>query len=330
MDVPFVVTVPVTAEPGGHYASILVGTQPANASIRGALMKISSYVSSLLMVKIKGNAIEKGRIREFRTNDVHYDAPDADFMLRFENTGNTHLKPQGNVTIFNMWGKERGRIDINQKGNFGNVLPKSIRKFEFSWHGEASAFDVGRYSAAVTLAFGQDSKQNVTATTYFWVIPTVPVLITLFVLALIVISITWMIRRYVRRALEIERVRAGIELPIPVASPETVQNVPPLVPPAPPVAMRTLMEPLKEGVIDLRRVSRASDVVVEQQVGLPTENRESISLGDFIRKYKLFFAFLLLVVASLLGGWLYLSRAMVPSRGFQITDVQVHEEVLPE
>ena len=113
-------------------------------------MKISSFVSSLLFVNIKGDVVESGRIREFSTSQSLYQTPNVDFSVRFENTGNTHVHPQGEVTIYNMWGKERGQVMINnQDDDFGNVLPQSIRRFQFSWSGEQSLFDMARIALSL-------------------------------------------------------------------------------------------------------------------------------------------------------------------------------------
>src|SRR6185312_993556 len=67
-DIPFTVSVPSNAEPGGHYAAILVGTQPAAPGEPGTLVNVSSYVSSLLLVQVGGNVVESGRIIEFSTS----------------------------------------------------------------------------------------------------------------------------------------------------------------------------------------------------------------------------------------------------------------------
>lgn len=209
-DLPFSVRIPADAAPGGQYAAILVGTQPAAGEIDGPSVRVSSYVSTLLFVRIKGEVDERARIREFRSEKTLYEDPRAEFVLRFENLGNTHLRPQGEIVISNMWGKERGRVQLGQKTAFGNVLPASTRRFTFVWEGEKSLLDIGRYSAVVTLSFGEDSKQNISAKNYFWVVPVVPVAMTLASLLFFIILVAWLIRRYIRRTLTMERERFGV------------------------------------------------------------------------------------------------------------------------
>ncbi len=320
--IPFTVHVPQNAEPGGHYAAILVGTQPVKPNGNGgAVVGVSSYVSSLIFVKVKGDVVEKGRIREFTTDKDLYQTPEAKFLVRFENIGNTHLLPRGNISIFNMWGQRRGTVAINDdNSDFGNVLPKSIRRFEFVWKGEDSPFDIGRYSAVVTLAFGDEDKQNISAVTYFWVVPVVPVAGTLGATILFITLITWFIRRYIRRALLLERQKYHLDLPHIVPPQAQVNQVP---------MMKVLVEPLKESVVDLRSIGKSYDAL-RHKPGSITQPVEPLTTGEFVSRYKIFFLFILVLFAGVVGGTWYWHKATVESRSFQITNISIHEEKVPQ
>lgn len=320
-EIPFTVKVPSDAEPGGHYASILVGTRPSGDALSGPSVKISTLVSSLLLVRISGDIDERGRIREFYSEQSLYQTPRADFTLRFENLGNVHLRPRGDITLYNMWGKERGSLVINQNGNFGNVLPKSIRKFNFSWEGEESLFDIGRYSAVVTLGYGEEGKQNTSGTAYFWVIPIIPASITLGVIVGFLLIMTWFIRRYIQRALQLERQRF-VSHDEPVEEKEVSYSI------------ETLMEPIREGVIDLR--SAAGGVSEPNfsnqspssriQVSKPTiSTRRPHTALEFVAKYRMFFLFLVVVLLCVgLLVW-YLDKVLVPEKTFKIIDISAEE-----
>jgi hypothetical protein len=309
-DIPFTVNVPADAEPGGHYAAVLIGTDPGGIRLAGPTMRIASYVSSLIFVKIRGETTEQGRIREFRTDATLYDVPSAEFVLRFENTGNTHLKPQGDITIFNMWGKERGELAVNaDNGNFGNVLPHSTRKFAFSWTGDTDLLDVGRYSAVVTLAYGDEGKKNISAVTYFWVVPTVPVATTLIAIVGVLGLLWWLIRRYIRRALEIERGR----LAVPESAAQSAAHA----------SIGVLLEPIREGVVDLRRATISEGAESARPTGTAAQ---PLSFLGFVRKYRLFFLFILVLSIAGWGTFFYLHKVMISSRNFQITDVKIEEE----
>ncbi len=303
-EVPFTVNIPPGASPGGHYAAILVGTQPPKASTSGASVAVSTLVSSLLFVRIEGDVVERGRIREFTTERELYQNSEASFSLRFENTGNTHLLPRGLVTIYNMWGKERGVLPINESSSFGNVLPQSIRKFEFAWKGDMTISDIGRYSAVATLSYGEGEKQSASATAYFWVVPVVPVASVLGSILAFILIIVWMIRRYIRRALSLERERRGIALEAPT-----------------PPTLATLAEPIREGVVDLRRAIHAEAPV---QTTMQTNHR--ISIVAFAKKYTSFFAFIFLILAAFLVTRVFLGSALNPDHSFKVQETVSEQE----
>ena len=146
-EIPFTIHVPENADPGGHYAAMLVATRAEDVTGQSGA-GVSSAISSLVFLRVPGNVVEKGSIRDFYSNDGIIQSPDARFVLRFENEGNVHLVPQGEILITNMWGKERGKVNINESSTFGNVLPNSTRKFEFHWQGESNPFEAGLQPAA--------------------------------------------------------------------------------------------------------------------------------------------------------------------------------------
>ena len=201
VDIPFTVRIPKDAEAGGHYAAILVGTRPQNESLNGANVLVSSMVSSLFLVRVNGDVREEGYIQEFKTDRIFYKKPDIDFILRFKNTGNVHLKPQGEIEIFNMWGSEMGKILINEKNDFGNVLPHSVRKFIFNWQRDFNLLEMGRFKAVAAISYGEDARQNVSRAVYFWILPGKPLIGTAISFLAFILIIIFLIRRYVKKSL---------------------------------------------------------------------------------------------------------------------------------
>jgi LytR cell envelope-related transcriptional attenuator len=207
VNIPFSVTVDENAAPGGHYAAILVGTKPPVRGSTPAQVQTAQFVTSLIFVRVSGDILESGTIREFTTENIINSEPDIQFNVRFENTGNVHLQPQGDIVITNMWGSERGVIPINYQTHFGNVLPNSIRKFSFAWTGEQSSYDIGRFKAVATLGFGEEKKNFTTSTTYFWVIPLKQIAIVLGILLVLFWFLSFAIKLYIKRMLAL----AGLE-----------------------------------------------------------------------------------------------------------------------
>jgi hypothetical protein len=325
ISVPFTLRVPKNAEPGGHYGAILIGTEPPPKT-GGSSVRVSSQLTSLFLVRVSGDVSEIGDIRSFSTEKALYQEPKASFALRFENKGNVHLLPQGNITIYNMWGKERGRILINQEADFGNVLPKSIRKFTFEWAGEQNFFDVGRYKAIATLAFGDKEKKTVYRAVNFWVIPVAPALKILAFLILFIWFVVWSIRRYVKKALalEAERIKgfAGKTISQQNTEPEKLlkQAIKQEA-----LTTQVLARPLVLGAVDLRKTIRPE---VSAQHKKSEEADVPMTMARFVKKYKLFLVFLAAVILGIIGISKYFGGVLARYRNF---DVQViHEDTKAE
>ncbi len=175
--IPFNIKVPEETGPGGYYGGIYFGTKAPRISTdseeQGAGMSVAQQTGCLVLLQIKGDALEEARIREFNTNKDVYNTPfDVNFIVRIENKGNIHVKPIGNISINNMFGKEVAVVRVNERG--GNVLPDSIRRFEERWSGENG---FGRYQAIIGLSYGTSvdlggqGKQSLYTEKYFWIIP---------------------------------------------------------------------------------------------------------------------------------------------------------------
>lgn len=206
VNVPFSLNIPKNAPPGGHYAAIMVSTRPFSDTKSEANLQVSQIITSLLFVKVSGVVNELGIIRNFRTIDHLFEKPEVSFELDFENKGNVYLQPQGEIKIFNMWGEERGVIPVNQKVPHKQKISDfefdGIRKLSFSWLGEGSLFDIGRYKAIATLAYGTEESHTISAKTNFWILPIKFIFISIFGFILVILIISWLIKLYIKRVLE--------------------------------------------------------------------------------------------------------------------------------
>ncbi len=276
-EISFTLQVPKDASPGGHYAAILVGTKAPNTP-QGSALSVASYISSLFFVRVAGDVQESGDIREFSADRTFYASPSVHLSLRFENKGNVHLHPEGDIAIYDMWGKERGRIPVNNDSAFGNVLPKSIRKFDFSWQGEKGLASIGRYTAVATLAYGDTNRQNVSETISFWVIPVWETAGVLGGSALLVFIIILIVRWYVRRSL----FAITGQLPGNVNPQKSVKA---------PYYSREAPRQSVGGVLDLRNRG------AEAPTAAPRKSKFPIGRVVFLRKFKWFLAILIPIFA---------------------------------
>ncbi|MFA5831570.1 MAG: hypothetical protein WC878_07120 [Candidatus Paceibacterota bacterium] len=324
--VPFTLHVPENAEPGGHYGAILTGNQPA-AREGSNVVNVSAAISTLFLVRVNGEMIEKGDIREFSLDKRWYQEPKVNFSLRFENKGNVHLLPRGEISIRNMWGKERGKILVNQESDFGNVLPKSIRKFSFEWSGEDNFFEIGRYTAVATLSFGGQEKETAYREISFWVVPLAPVFKIFAFLFVFIGLFAWSVRRYVRRALALETERMAV---VQGSAPKKFEEVKQprkeaFQPPAPEkmrvmpetLKVKTLVRPIALGVVDLRSAIGEKSAVAEKE-GRYIGAAEHLTLSRFIRKYRIFFICLILILAGIYGVRAYFRQVLTRQRDYSV------------
>jgi len=208
-EIPFIIEVPADASPGGHYAAILTGTKPPEVDTHGSSVKISAMLATLLLMSVSGEIDEAGSIREFSTDRKYYTDSNVKFTVRFENQGNIHLQPQGEIKIFDMFDKEIDKITINHQTEFGNVLPQSTRKWEYEWRGGEGLLDTGRYKAELILTYGERGKETTEQVSYFWIIKYKPLLLILAGIIFFILLLILYIRRSVKRAIITTQEMAG-------------------------------------------------------------------------------------------------------------------------
>ncbi len=209
-DIPFTIRVPEDAQPGGHYAAILTGNKPAEKIESGTGISISSMLATLIMLRVSGDIKEEGNIREFSTDKKFYKNPEVLFNVKFENSGNVHLQPRGEIRIFNIFNKVKGVISVNDKTEFGNVLPESLRKWEFLWKEENSIFPFGRYKADLVLSYGEEAKQTDFRTLNFWIFDIKTLLPILGSIIFFLLLIILLIRLYIKKSVKAAQMQAGI------------------------------------------------------------------------------------------------------------------------
>lgn len=166
----FTIDVPADAEPGGHFGSVIVSTNPVQIDATGAA--VSQEAGPLILLSVAGEVNQAGNIVSFASTKGTWEKGPIVLETRINNEGNVHFKPSGTIAIKNMFGNEVTRINLEER----NVLPGTTRKLVNEW---GPGFTVGRFTADLSAVFGPE--QNVdTASTTFIIFPykvIVPVLI---------------------------------------------------------------------------------------------------------------------------------------------------------
>ena len=168
--IPVTVTVPVDAEPGGLYGSLIVTTasKSAESNVTSEAVPQSAVVTrigTLFFVTVPGDIEIGGALKSFTTlpNKNFFTSGPINFQLLFENTGLLHLSPYGEMRITNMLNEEVGFVELDP----WFTMPNSLRSREVQWTRE---FLIGRYTAVVQINRGYDDIID-TQELVFWVLP---------------------------------------------------------------------------------------------------------------------------------------------------------------
>ena len=190
-DIRFTLNVPLDADPGGKYTSLLIGIAPG--AVSGSGVGIASKVASLLLIRVAGDVTEKISVQSFDTRPFVETGP-INFTLRLKNEGTVHLKPAGFIYVKDWTGREVQKLSLPQQ----RVIPGTIRAIEIVWD---KKWLLGKYTANFAGIYGA-ANDPLLASVSFWVIPWK--LISYVLLGLIIIGlILWLMRKRLLLALKI-------------------------------------------------------------------------------------------------------------------------------
>lgn len=182
--VPYNITVPTDATPGGHFAAIFFGSQPPAGDGAGEVA-IGGKVGTLILLRVNGEVGESGGVLEFGTAEQKrlFNSLPVLLSYRFNNTGGDRVVPRGEVAITNIFGMHVATLNANQTE--GSVLPSSVRRFEVIWgeprvvendstpsffqtvSHQLNNFRFGIYSATMSLTWGETQQSTTTSFTLF-------------------------------------------------------------------------------------------------------------------------------------------------------------------
>jgi hypothetical protein len=212
--VPFTVSIPKNADPGGHFAVIFWG----NGASQPGGVGVGSKTGLLVLLSVSGNVKENAGLLNFNTANKQfwYSTLPVSFEYRFNNAGGDRIKPLGNITIRDTIFLPAQVLDANPGA--GNILPSSTRLFQVDWINYARPTDyvmptqffskfwsnvsyqwrnfaVGLYSANLNVAYGTKGE-HVGSTVFFFVFPWQLVLVMLIVIIILVWGGGTIIKRY--------------------------------------------------------------------------------------------------------------------------------------
>lgn len=168
--IPVTITMPIDADPGGHYGSVLVTTVKDDTNNNpvdepGMRSPIIARVGVLFFVTVPGAIERAGALANVLLigSPWWFEKGPVTLGVAFENTGSVHLNPYGELRVTNMFGEEVGFKELEP----WFVLPQSLRTRDVTFDRE---FLLGRYVAEVSINRGYDDIVD-TKRVVFWVLP---------------------------------------------------------------------------------------------------------------------------------------------------------------
>ena len=181
----FTINSPATALPGGHYAAIIFETTTdINLSplSNQAQALTSSRLASLLYINIPGSYEESALISFFKAPKFSQNGP-ITLTTKILNLSPIHLRPQGVITITNIFGDVIAHLNLEES----NIFPQTERSYQNTL---PTKWLAGRFRADLYSTYGTQGK-TLQATTYFTVFPVMVILyIVIIIIALYYIFTT--------------------------------------------------------------------------------------------------------------------------------------------
>lgn len=194
-DIPFTITVPANAEPGGHYGVMFFRTKQPDAAQIG----ISARVGALVLVTIPGDVKKTGELEDFIVGKMNaekkvntqnfFETGPVDMAFTLKNTGNAHFKPTGTITIKDTFG--RVVKEIPMPPDIVRAFPEIPRTYAQT----ANIDPWGWYEASLSLKDG-DGNALPPLTVKFWGMNYKMLLVWLLVVAVVIVVLVIGIKQY--------------------------------------------------------------------------------------------------------------------------------------
>ncbi len=181
--VPFAINPAADAEEGTHYGAILFSYTSSKENT--GMAEVNQSLGTIILVRY-GQAREIGNIILKADKKVYFNTDVINFLTKFQNAGNVHVKPKGEIYIKDIFGRIVSTSFVNKDAS--NVLPKTDRTFASSWVPSNLAF--GRYTLEPIIVYG-NGRLEARGREVIWIFPWYLIVLLTVILFLIV----WYIKR---------------------------------------------------------------------------------------------------------------------------------------
>lgn len=164
------------ATPGGHYASLIFQPLVPEQAVAQDSVYVFARVAVLFFMQVKGDIVEDLSIEKTDIKKVYKTTPII-FGIDLKNNGNTHIRPNGMIQIFQQ-GSSKPFANVTLKPSL--VLPGTTKHFEAEWNGSQAW---GNYKAKAVINYSADNKVLESKLFSFSIFPYISVLLKLIVAA---------------------------------------------------------------------------------------------------------------------------------------------------
>lgn len=201
--VPIEINIPKSAAFAYDYA-IVISKLDAPTIEPGTTQAVEGKVAQFILLDvIAPGAIRRAEISNFYSDKSRYSFLPATLKAEIKNTGNLHVTPTGNIFIKDMFGREVASLFVNKET--GVILPNGSRTYETVWNQgfpryetidgkdklvwnwqDISNIRIGKFKAEALVIYDDGTRDiPLNSSTSFWVIPWIPILILLIIIAMI-------------------------------------------------------------------------------------------------------------------------------------------------
>lgn len=197
--IPFTLNIPQNAPPGGHFAVIWWSTTPPGPA--GQQVSITTKAGIVVYLRVSGDIKESADISLSVPGRIFGSLP-VNIGVMVKNTGNSYIKPLGELTLRNIFGQTRLSAPVNKYGT--NILPESERSFDAAF--DSSDFFLGPYTIKANIIYG-DKATKFTDSYLIWILPWKGIVVIVLILLIIFLGIPRSIKRY--NAWIVKKARGG-------------------------------------------------------------------------------------------------------------------------
>ena len=202
-NIPFTIKIPKDAPPGGHFAVIWWGTAPPEGLKQ---VSIVTRAGILVFLQVSGKVNESAELLKLNTEGgkFFWGKMPENFIVLFKNSGNTYLKPKGEILIKNIFGGKIADFGVNDVNAI--FLPGNENNLRIAKKFEKAPFAFGFYKAEAILRWGEKSEP-IKKSIWFFVFPWKQVLGGIIVLTLLFLGLKkgigkynqWIISKYAKK-----------------------------------------------------------------------------------------------------------------------------------